>query len=325
MFDALKKNRSLIMGLAILWVAFYHIPWIDRNPLLDFIHDIGYIGVDVFLLISGIGLCHSVRSRGKRGYLIQRVKRIMPGLLPVLVVWSLIMMAMGVMSCREFAGSVTLLGWWFGQNKQLNWYFSAVWMYYVLGVLLYRPVVQGKHPVPVVIGMFLLSLVLVHLSRYWHHPTAYSRIPVFFVGMLLGRLELEGTYRPRYLRGVLYGLIPVGILLTVLTWTDWGSVYGDSLGLWWYPFLLVVPGGVLLFSEIMTKLRKCRPVTVCVNPLEALGEASSEILMIHVGVYKLIQLYWTLYPKYWMGIMLGCLVAGVGYHRAVDYLTRKRK
>lgn len=49
MFDALKKNRSLIMGLAILWVAFYHIPWIDRNPILDFIHDTGYMGVDVFL------------------------------------------------------------------------------------------------------------------------------------------------------------------------------------------------------------------------------------------------------------------------------------
>lgn len=319
MFDALKKNRSLIMGLAILWVAFYHIPWIDRNPILDFIHDTGYMGVDVFLLISGIGLCHSVKSRGRKGYLLQRAKRIFPGLMPVVLLWSLAMTVMGAMSCRELVGSVTLLGWWLGQTKQLNWYFSAVWMYFLLGVVLYTPVVKGKHPGLTVAGVSLLSFIILRVTPFWHHPTAFARIPIFLLGMLLGRAELQKTFPEKRLRGILYGLFPIGVLLTVMTWHSWGNLWGDSLGLWWYPFILVVPGGVFLFSELMARVTLPGWLR---GAIEHLGEASSEALMLHVGIYKLIQQRWHLYPKQWMLVLLGCMLLAVLYHGLLKKLKK---
>ena len=317
MFGKLKENRSLIMALAIIWVAFYHIPWPPRAPWIDLIHDVGYMGVDVFLFISGIGACHSIGSRGGRAYLSQRIKRILPGLLPILVLWSGIMVAVGAMNFLEFLGSVTLVGWWLGASKQLNWYFSAVWMFFLLAMALYRPMVRGKRPLLWLLGGCILSFLLVRLTPFSNQLTAFSRIPVFLFGMLVGRWEIRGTMGQKTLRGILYGLMIPGILLTVLVWHSWGDIWGDSLGLWWYPFALVVPGGIFLTAEIGHLLREIRPVSKILRPVEAVGEASSEALMIHVGIYKLIQLYVKLYPKHWLLVMLLCLVLSVAYHRLV--------
>lgn len=317
MFQNLKQNRSLIMGLAIFWVAFYHIPWIDRAPWIDFIHDIGYIGVDIFLFLSGMGVCHSVRSRGREGYLIQRARRILPGLMPVVLIWSGVMLFLDVMNIEEFFGSVTLLGWWFGQSKQLNWYFSAVWLFYLLGAGLYKPVVKGKHPVLVVLFVSCLSFLSMIFSPYHYHAECFTRVPIFLIGMLLGRLELQGNANEKLLRWVLYGLIPVGVFLCVMTWQSWGEDWGLYTGLWWYPFLLVVPGGVFLIGEIAHWLKKGRCLSLLMKPMEVLGESSSEALMLHVGLYKLIQLDHSLYPKQWVLVMLLCLVLGVLYHHLV--------
>ncbi len=319
MFQSLKENRSLIMGFAIFYVAFYHIPWIDRAPWIDFLHDIGYLGVDVFLFLSGMGLCHSVKKRGREGYLRQRCKRIFPGLMPFLVLWSLVMLGLHVLSFKEFFGSVTLLGWWFGQKKQLNWYFSAVWFFYFLGALLYRPVVEGKKPLLWVVFVSWLSFIAQWLSPYHYHAEAFTRVPVFLAGMLLGRMELRGETGGKWLRVVLYGAIPVGLFLTCMTWSSWGETWGTYLGLWWYPFLLVVPGGVFLTGELAGFLRRSKVITACMKPVEWLGDASAEGLMLHVGIYKLIQLYWSFLPKYWMLILLGCCVLSVEYRKLVQH------
>lgn len=317
MFQSLKENRSLIMGLAIFYVAFYHIPWIDRAPWMDFLHDIGYLGVDVFLFLSGMGLCHSVKQRGRQGYLLQRCRRIFPGLMPVVVLWSLVMLGLHVLTVKEFFGSVTLLGWWFGQNRQLNWYFSAVWLYFFLGVLLYGPVVEGKRPLRWVIFVSWLGFIAQWLSPYHYHAQVFTRIPVFLAGMLLGRMELRGQTGGKWLRGLLYGAIPVGLFLSYMTWSRWGEAWGTYLGLWWYPFLLLVPGGVVLVSELGGFCRRWRGFRLCIRPLELLGEASSEALMLHVGIYKLIQLRWSFLPKYWVLIMLGCFLLAVLYRNLV--------
>lgn len=323
MFQSLKENRSLIMGLAIFYVAFYHIPWIDRVPWMDFIHDIGYLGVDVFLFLSGMGLCHSVKKRGREGYLRQRAKRIFPGLMPVVVLWSLVMLGLHVLSIKEFFGSVTLLGWWFGQKKQLNWYFSAVWFYYFLGVLLYKPVVEGKKPIRWVLFISWLSFIAQWLSSYHYHAEAFARVPVFLVGMLLGRMELTGNTGGKWLRPVLYGAIPLGVFLIYMTWAYWGDGLGTYFCMWWYPFLLMVPGGVCLTGELAGVLRRYKPVRACMKPIEYLGEASAEALMLHVGIYKLLQLYWSFLPKVWMLILLGCCVLAVGYGKLVQQAGKK--
>ena len=94
------------MGLAILGVVIFHAPFVISHYKLRVIHDNLCCGVDLFLFFSGLGACHSIRSHGGKGYLKKRLSRILPGLIPVLVLWSLLMHFLGYLNWKEFFGSI---------------------------------------------------------------------------------------------------------------------------------------------------------------------------------------------------------------------------
>ena len=56
------------MGFAALWILIYHewqllsVTWSPPYYAERFIKDIGFIGVDMFLLLSGMGLSYAVRK-----------------------------------------------------------------------------------------------------------------------------------------------------------------------------------------------------------------------------------------------------------------------
>ena len=72
-FLLVSKYRNAIMGIAALWVLFFH-AWIPVMPastaghfnLFGFIERylkaIGYCGVDIFLLVSGLGLTFAIKK-----------------------------------------------------------------------------------------------------------------------------------------------------------------------------------------------------------------------------------------------------------------------
>jgi peptidoglycan/LPS O-acetylase OafA/YrhL len=313
MFDRLRENRSLLMGLAIAGVAFFHTPFHIEAWWLYLVHENLCCGVDLFLFFSGLGACHSIQAHGRKGYLQQRVRRILPGLYLFLVPWSICMVAIGAMSLKQFVGSVTLVGWWLGQELQLNWYFSAVWMFFLLAVLLYPWFFRPKHPVVLWLGLVLLTLPLQPLRDNYWYSMVVSRIPIFLTGMLFGRLEQTGFRRERLLEiGSLLAMV-LGLGLIVWVYRGIGWTYGTSLGLWWYPYLFVIPGGAVLISWVGTLLRRYAWGLKLLHPFELLGRSSSEILMVHVGLYKIIRYFTKPSGWAWLLIFFGCLLLGVCY------------
>ncbi|MBR5764245.1 MAG: acyltransferase, partial [Bacteroidaceae bacterium] len=55
----LSKHRSSLMGIAIFLVVLFHAPHIFPDTFFDLIQSQGNLGVDIFFLISGIGLFFS--------------------------------------------------------------------------------------------------------------------------------------------------------------------------------------------------------------------------------------------------------------------------
>lgn len=318
MFQSLRSTRSLLMGLAILGVAVFHAPlWFPWWPV-QLIHDSLYCGVDVFVFLSGLGACHSLRRRGAKGYLRQRAERLLPGLFPFLLLWSAVMtFLIPVMDFGEMLGSITLLGWWLGNDKQLNWYFSGIWLMYLLAPAVYRLFCRRK-------GTFGLWAVLVAVSiafgLLWpfdHHRILLSRLPVFFTGMLFGRLEQREFQKEALLQKAAYAMILPGLLLIFLANRTGLYAYGERLGLWWYPFLLVIPGACILVARLDGALSSHALWNRLTNPLRLCGESSAEILMIHVGIFKLLQWVVSLNRKTWVLVLVGCVVLGCLYHACV--------
>lgn len=322
MFEHLRENRALLMGLAILGIGFYHAPFDISSEYLWIFHSSLNMGVDLFLFFSGLGACHSLKNRGGKGYLSQRARRLLPGLYPFLLLWCAVMGALGAMTAVEFLGNVTFFGWWFGAGHQLNWYFSGVWLFFLTAPLFYRLFLKARHPLVLWLLLVTASFGFAMVWPWDYHLTVLARLPIFLTGMLFGRLEQTGFRRQRLLKGICYALLPVGLFLVFITNAGYGWVYGYSLGLWWYPYALVIPGGAILVSELAHILRRWALAGKALRPLEALGQSSSEALMVHMGVYKVIFETTSFHNRVWVVIWLLTMAGGVLYRRLVNHAGR---
>lgn len=83
-YSLISKYRYVLMGIAALWILFYH-EWQLITPDIDsirriecYIKGIGYVGVDIFLFLSGIGLPNSYKKSKSIGdFYLKRMKRIL--------------------------------------------------------------------------------------------------------------------------------------------------------------------------------------------------------------------------------------------------------
>lgn len=85
-FNDINKYRTAIMGFAALWIYFYHeqgYEWchVYFSPqivsrLLYFIKRLGFCGVDIFLLLSGIGLVYAIEKSSIGTFYRRRLERV---------------------------------------------------------------------------------------------------------------------------------------------------------------------------------------------------------------------------------------------------------
>lgn len=76
-----KENRLYLMGFSIIWIIAYHFAFYSNLlpiGIVDFFLGKGYLGVDIFLLVSSFGLCHSLNKNRLRTFYRNRLRRIFP-------------------------------------------------------------------------------------------------------------------------------------------------------------------------------------------------------------------------------------------------------
>lgn len=83
MNEIISKNRTAIMGFAMMSIMLFHQPFFYGNPFVDFFHLYGFWGVEVFLFVSGFGIVHSLKKNSLAIYYTNRLKRLLPSCLLV--------------------------------------------------------------------------------------------------------------------------------------------------------------------------------------------------------------------------------------------------
>lgn len=203
----LSRWRGELMGLAMIFVMLFHVWMPKSNPMYGLVR-CGNAGVDIFLMLSGIGLWFSwtknpdIKSFFKRRYL-----RVYPA-------WLLIASLYYIPQYINSGGNGyspdvpnlvlnVLVGWSFWRVDDLTfWYVPAIMMMYTFApfymtLIRKRPVFQWLVVVAIVFAVMVQYYPPIH-SAIGHLEIFFSRIPIFLIGvnmgaLVKGRKQLDGS------------------------------------------------------------------------------------------------------------------------------------
>ena len=226
-FNDINKYRTAIMGFAALWIYFYHeqgYEWchVYFSPqivsrLLYFIKRLGFCGVDIFLLLSGIGLVYAIEKSSIGTFYRRRLERVF---VPF-VILGVCTAFVEKWSIASFFRKIFFYDFFFVNTISFLWYIPSVIILYLFFPLYYRYFKKSQHKFRFTLIFILIWLVLTVLFKDFIRYDFYrftNRIPVFLCGILSGWLIREEKLCLGKLSWVVLGIsFAAGILLGFLT------------------------------------------------------------------------------------------------------------
>ena len=191
-WKSLSKFRSELMGIACLWVMLHHnaFDWPESMDLLRRFSLYGNLGVDIFLLLSGVGLYYAwTKKPALSDFYARRFLRLLvPYVLFALPywVWRDLYLHQG-----SFLMDLTQLSLPF-QGVITTWYIPAIACMYLIYPLIARFLFSGDRWTRAVIlcgGVMVGCLYFYYADNaiYDNCEIALTRTAVFIVGCALGK------------------------------------------------------------------------------------------------------------------------------------------
>jgi peptidoglycan/LPS O-acetylase OafA/YrhL len=239
-----------LKGLAMILVVLYHaggvLAW--NNSL----H--GDLGVDIFVVVSGIGLAYGSRYEGAVAFLTRRLWRVFPTYWVALLLFWAGNVYLFHMSYAGFDLGIHVLGiqGWFGDVYGFAiddsfWYVTMILTLYLTYCACHRLM---DSPGWLFLAGSVISLSVALAYFYKGQGGMFShlglRLPGFFVGLLIGRLLKEGrlelkpavplvvgililAYVP-YVIGFIFANVVVGLALMAAYAFGWKRLVPSSIG-----------------------------------------------------------------------------------------------
>lgn len=322
--DGLRTYRDELKGFAILLVVFYHAR-LGLSGLLAQWQQICYGGVDVFLLLSGFGLYHSLeRDADLHGYMKRRMARVLPTYLPFCVIWLCIMLPLLSFgkgeAVRVAAGNLFMLGFFGNTPLMINWYVSMLAASMLLAPFFHICLKSARHPwrtaLALMAASFIYGLCFIGDERYM----AVSRLPVFILGMALAMPLSEGKEPKKHIGVYAFASFVIGLFVLEVCQKRFPELLIDY-AMYWHPFVLIAPA---LCMGLCWVLRKAGRFSGAFAPLRFLGRSSFEIYLFNAWVEvlgKRLNLFET--PAAWALWSLAGIIAGCAYHMAVNRMMKR--
>lgn len=219
-FKQISNSRNVIMGIATILILIFHSQTLYLHKifnsniiqnLITFFRDTGNVGVDIFLILSGLGLYYSFsKDSNIKNFYKKRLLRILPATIIVAIFTTVLMEGSGF---GYFLRRITLLTLFTGEDVDF-WYFSLIIILYLLYPLFHK--VIKKFDSKGIIMLIVPILIINHCIRvfditlYKNIEIAITRIPVFIAGIYLGKKSSEGFKIDKKI------LIPILLLLSIM-------------------------------------------------------------------------------------------------------------
>ena len=284
----LSKYRTYIMGAAMMWVMFTHTIYYGNSEVIHFLHVIGIYGVDMFLLVSGMGIYRSMRQSKSVGeFYRKRAVRILPAYFVVAISWYLFFKTdvafsdkvMAIFGINYYRGTIYHI------QEFFDWYIPFITIMYLLTPL-YDKIfqkVEAKWKLTVLASMIspILSILAVHTGR---QVLFYSivRIPIYLIGYCVGWFLYEKKEEKMGSWMVFIPLLFIGFLSSYLL-REHANTYNVKWGLNAYTALMIAPGVSMLIAFICRYAEKWLKIAgrILIFPLYVCGRYSLEIYLLH--------------------------------------------
>lgn len=198
--ELINKYRGQIMGISALWIVVYH-TWYrmfapETSPKLLYymelaITKLGYFGVDIFFLLSGIGLSYSIVKHSTKKFLLRRFRRLA---YPVLIAAA----GQAIMegwSFPEYLFRASGIGLFIGKDYFL-WFISAITATYLLFPLYWRFFSRSRSKLRFtalfIIAWYLGSVLLDGVIPSKVALLLMPRVQPFVLGVFFGWAQQNG-------------------------------------------------------------------------------------------------------------------------------------
>ena len=187
----LSKYRGVLMGVAALWVLMTH-EWQLISPEDSafhvteyFIKRIGFCGVDIFFLLSGMGMVFALEKSSLPEFYYRRLRRI---LLPFLIV-AVVMAVVDRWDSGWFFRCISGVAFYTVNIYSILWFVPAIVTFYLFVPLYFALFRRSRNQILFTVGAIALWLFLSMVLRGAIREDLYgftNRIPVFLTGILCG-------------------------------------------------------------------------------------------------------------------------------------------
>ncbi len=328
-FSLASKYRREIMGFACIYIMLSHYTFYWQSDFfsqtLKTIFDYGNVGVELFLIVSGIGLYYSYQKcPSKKVFYAHRYIRL---LIPYLLlsvpywVWRDLHVGRGNfwldVSQLSFpvSGTVTF------------WYIAATAVFYLLFPIIYYIQNDNKSlklkltRETKTVLMCLISLVIMFAlirftpAFYKHVEIGLTRIIIFIIGCYLGKLVKEKTAIPKV-------LVIISFAFCVCFIMFWENITFE--GFWYRMFY--IPFGLSLLLVLMWFF-DLKHTAILRKFLGFVGDRSIELYITHIAIRNIYEYYspdsfWSIKnPQGYMLVLAASFVVSIAVHPLIKFIN----
>lgn len=267
----ISLQRSQLMGYAILWIMMLHFTFTQVKPL-GFIAQYGFAGVDIFMMMSGLGLYFSLeKDYDVCHFYKKRFIRIFPTYYFIGIFTSIIIFHDNFVT---YIFRYSTIGFWtngvFGE-----WYIPSIVILYILAPFIKK--LFDKRHLALILFIYIVILMAAYvivakelLPKYDPHFFFLYRIPAFLFGMTCAYWIRKGASSKFYIF-LLFAGIPIFIMLFPNHHYTYNYKY--------LSLLFLLPAFTIIFLYISKFIHWINPI------IAMLGNASLEIYLIQ-GIFS---------------------------------------
>lgn len=269
--------RPVWMGIAILWVLFFHSE-LDLPYPLSYLLQVGYGGVDIFIFASGVGNYYSyLKDESPLDFFKRKIIRLAPAYVPIVLLWCLYSVIFRELSVWAVIGNLFGVQYLSTSGEAFNWYISGILVCYLITPYLAKFVQNNKLKRNLL--LLVIALVVVSLSFISDYKPLIiiTRMPTYAIGMIFAKYEDANI---RKIAAFLVGGFVIGNIALFLLIRNTTTVFLRVNGLYWYPFIIMAPGICWILSELSALCEKCY-LNKSVVIFKFLGSFTFEIFLVN--------------------------------------------